>query len=375
MQPISGIEAVRILHIAPLIEPLGHSAPGGSEQIAVSLAAEQARRGHRVAMLCCEGSELPAGIEAVFAGIQQGMLTPIDTAKASPREADLLHQRRRMKEGKVYSLLADRIAALADAGDGFDVIHNHGFDEALLFPDDRIGSKVLHTLHCPPLLPWLTERLRELSGEQQRRYVTVSESCARDWERASGARLSVVYNGLELDAIPFSYTPDQHFAWFGRISPEKGLHTALRLAAQQSLPELKVFGRVYDVRYFEHEIRPALDRSNIKHYGFQPRAKIFPHIATARATLVPIEWEEPFGLVLIESLAAGTPVLGYRRGAAAEIVEHGHTGLLVESYEQLCDAVRKVDSLDRRACRASVLARFSVARMADEYLTRYAALN
>ena len=362
---------MKILHIAPLIEPLGHSAPGGSEQIAVSLATEQARQGHQVAMVVCEGSELPAGIEPIFAGIRPGMLTPIDTAKASAAEAEALHRQRRAQEAAVYSLLVDRIASLGAAGNGFDIVHNHGFDEALLFPDARLGPRAVHTLHCPPLLPWLSERLRELPAAEQGAYATVSHSCAEQWRRASGAQLAVVYNGLELEAIPFAEIPAAHFAWFGRISPEKGLHTALDIVERLSLTELKVFGRIYDDRYFETEIRPRLARPNIEFYGFQPRGRIFPHIARARAVFAPIEWEEPFGLVFIESLAAGTPVLAYRRGAAAEIIEDGRTGFLVENIEELCDAVAEVDLLDRQACRSSVLTRFSVTRMADEYLRIY----
>ena len=360
---------MKILHIAPLIEPLASSAPGGSEQIAVSLAATQARLGHEVAMIACEGSVLPPQITQIHAGIQVGSLVPIDTSKVTQREAEELHADRKDREFRVYSALITKLSSLG--GEHFDIVHNHAFDEALLFPDRRLGRHVIHTLHCPPLVPWLVERLRTLLQSHRSRYVTVSHACAKDWHAASGVAPQVVYNGLELEDIPFAADPAHHFAWVGRISPEKGLHTALRIAKQLQLTELKVFGRVYDSTYFEREIREALSDPHVSYYGFQPRSTIFPLIAKARAVISPIEWEEPFGLVFIESLAAGTPVVAFRRGAAAEIIEHGQTGFLVDNAEEMCEAIGRVDRLSRQRCRASVMSRFDVATMARNYLRVY----
>ncbi len=361
---------MKILHIAPLIERLGSSAPGGSEQIAISLAAAQARAGHDVSMVVCDDSRIPNGVTPVYAGIRPGMLIPIDTSRVTAAEAVQLHDARKLREERVYSALVATVA-----NEQFDVIHNHAFDEALLFPDERLRAPVLHTLHCPPLVPWIVDRLRSFERSPRTTYVTVSRACANEWEQATGARIEVVYNGLELLDIPFGATPDHYFAWVGRISPEKGLHTALRLAAELRLAELKVFGRVYDDSYFERDIRAQLTAPNIEYYGFQPRDRIFPLLSRARALLAPIEWEEPFGLVFIESLAAGTPVIAYRRGAAAEIIEDGKTGFLVGTFEELCEAVGRLDSISRHACRHSVVERFDVDRMAANYLGLYAHLT
>ncbi len=371
---------MRILQIASLVEPLTESPPGGAELSVQILSAAQRAAGHQVSLLALAGSAALAGVELIDLGIKRGELTPIETGRLAARNDARLFERSAQQatsERAVYARIAEYLQT-----NKFDIVHNHGFDyDAIFFLPDAVPvQKFFHTLHLPPMLPWITDQFKLLPKQSfESRYCTVSDSMAAEYKAAIGHLLPVVYNGIPLDALlnrplmPIKHTAP--FLWAGRISPEKGLHTAIRLVVEQLQQPLTILGRVYDEAYFEQQIRPLLNHPLLDFRGFCSRADVLSAMATSRAFVAPIEWDEPFGFVFVEALASGCPVITYHRGAAPEIVNHGITGYLAHSELELLQALKNVGRFDREACRESVRNRFTDRAMGAAYENLYLGLR
>jgi glycosyltransferase involved in cell wall biosynthesis len=185
-----------------------------------------------------------------------------------------------------------------------------------------------------------------------------------------------VYHGLPLDLYPFqsSQAPPPFLLFLGRISPEKRPDSAIRIACQAGLP-LRIAAKVdpVDQAYFETTIRPLLDHPLIEFIGEVNEEQKRALLGDALALLFPIDWPEPFGLVMIEALACGTPVIARRRGSVPEIVQDEVTGFVCETEEEMVAAVQKIAMLEREACRRAFVERFSVQRMAHDYIKVYEA--
>jgi glycosyltransferase involved in cell wall biosynthesis len=182
----------------------------------------------------------------------------------------------------------------------------------------------------------------------------------------------VVHNAVRVRDFPFTAAKDGYALFLGRVCPEKGLPTAISAARAAGIP-LLIAAKCTEPperEYFERMVRPALGRGTtwLGEVGGEQKRRL---LARARCLLFPIDWEEPFGMVLIEALACGTPVVAMRRGAVPEVVSHGLTGLLAERAEQLPDLLHEVGHIDPRACRAEAERRFDVARMAADYEAVY----
>lgn len=186
--------------------------------------------------------------------------------------------------------------------------------------------------------------------------------------------VATVYNGIDLDAHKFYATSQNppYLAFLGRLSPEKGPHLAIKIAKRSGW-HLKIAGKVdrVDVNYFEQEVKPHIDGRQIEFLGEVNHVQKNALMGGAVATLFPITWQEPFGLVMIESMAAGTPVIAMKRGSAAEIIAHGQTGFLCQTVEECLTALEQVSELDRAACRKHILQNFSVQGMIDGYEAVY----
>jgi glycosyltransferase involved in cell wall biosynthesis len=187
---------------------------------------------------------------------------------------------------------------------------------------------------------------------------------------------ATVYHGLPLDLYPFqsSQATPPFLLFLGRISPEKRPDSAIRIACQAGLP-LRIAAKVdpVDQAYFETTIRPLLDHPLIEFIGEVNEEQKRVLLGDALALLFPIDWPEPFGLVMIEALACGTPVIARRRGSVPEILQEGVTGFVCDTEEEMVGAVQKVTMLKREACRRAFVERFSVQRMAHDYITVYEA--
>jgi glycosyltransferase involved in cell wall biosynthesis len=251
---------------------------------------------------------------------------------------------------KAFAELFDAVRAGAD-----DAVSQHAFDVDAIELSE--GLPVLHTLHLPPVVPAVVEAVRS-SGA---RFVTVSEAMRQAWGRAGlgGAELSVIPNGVPAFTPPSAAVRERALIP-GRVSPEKGTAAALRLARRSGLEPLLV-GGIYDEGYWEREVHVPV-RS-------VPRAELWELMAGSAVTLMPVEWEEPFGLVAAESQMAGCPVVAYRRGGLPEVVEEGVGGFLVEPGDEdaFAAAIGAARNLDRGGIRASALRRLDIKQTAARY--------
>jgi glycosyltransferase involved in cell wall biosynthesis len=170
--------------------------------------------------------------------------------------------------------------------------------------------------------------------------------------------------------------PGGYFAFVGRISPEKRVDRAIQVALATGV-KLRIAAKVdrVDEAYFQREIAPLLDHPLVEYVGEIEESQKDDFIGNARALLFPIDWPEPFGLVMIEALACGTPVIAWRCGSVPEVVEHGRTGFIVEDTGQAIEAARRIGDIDRGACRRTYERRFTARRMAERYIEVYAALG
>jgi glycosyltransferase involved in cell wall biosynthesis len=264
-------------------------------------------------------------------------------------------------------IMLDRV--LADAAQ-YDVIHFH-IDVLQMPLARRCPRPYLTTLHGRldlPDLPPLYERFQD--------HPVVSISQAQRVPLPQARWVATVHHGLPQNLFSFHPQPQDYFAFVGRISPEKRLDRAIEIAVACATP-LRVAAKVdaADQAYFEREIRPLLDHPLVEWVGEIGDREKNHFIGNARALLFPIDWPEPFGLVMIEALACGTPVVAYGCGSVPEVLEDGRTGFIVRDQDQAIAAARRIHTLDRRDCRDSFEARFTSATMARRYLEVYARLG
>lgn len=337
---------MRIAFVAPLVAPVCDTTSRGPNVIIADLARGMIARGHDVMVFCAQGSYLKDVPTAPI---------PVD-----PRAADAAIVRGSRPDGPNAALASafDQLFFHLEQWDA-DVIAQHAFDaEPYALSRDL---PTVHTLHLNPTDPAVVEAVRATHAP----LAAVSHDSARRWREAGAVRLSTIPNGVT--DIPVSpRAPDQIALIAGRIAPEKGTAAALRVARRAGL-EPVVVGEVYDRGYFAREVTPLLDGARLS--AALPRDRIRALMSRAAVTLMPIEWDEPFGLVAAEAQLAGCPVVGYARGALPEIVPQGIGGALVTPGDEdaLVAAVESVRIIDRAALRASALERFNVSRMIDAH--------
>jgi len=222
------------------------------------------------------------------------------------------------------------------------------------------------TIHTP-LFPMKREYLLSFP---QVHLVAVSAFQARQLQ--GHPRLHLIPHGLPLADYPFQAAKEDFLLFLGRIYPDKGLHTAIRLARQEKV-RLLIAGPVFepDRPYFDHRIKDRIDGEQIVYLGPADHRRKVDLLKRARALVLPLEVDETFGLAMLEAMACGTPVLAYDRGAVPEVVAHGETGLVVHTYEQLRDSLPRLAELDPHRCRAQVERHFSQEAMVEAYLNLY----
>lgn len=336
---------MRIAQIAPLWESIPPPAYGGSELVVSLLTDELVRRGHEVTLFASGDSKTLAHLESVHPCALR-----LDAA---------------VKEHPIYEML--QLGHVYQQAQAFDIIHSHVGCAALSIAQ-LVKIPTVHTLHG--IFTPDNEKLFRYA--QQQPYVSISNTQRET--RLGLNYIATVYNGIDLETHQFYATPQKppYLAFLGRLSPEKGPHLAIEIAKRSGW-HLKMAGKVdrVDVDYFEQDIKPHIDGQQIEFLGEANHAQKNALMGGAVATLFPITWREPFGLVMIESMAAGTPVIAMKRGAATEVIAHGQTGFLCQSVEDCLAALEQVPQLDRAVCRQHVLQNFSVQRMVDGYEAVY----
>ncbi len=337
--------SLTVLSVAYALAPVGPDAVGGAEQVLSALDRALVRAGHRSVVVAQAGSEVAGELVAVPA------LPPEErgAAEAATRGA------------------AEAVLARG----GVDLVHMHGIDFVATMPRGA-GVPVLATLHLPPA--WYPAgALRPEPG--------VWLVCVSEAQHArcppSAALLPPIANGVDVAALGAARHACRGYAvCLGRVCPEKGQHLAVEAARRAGVTLLiagEVFGYPEHRAYFAGEVAPRLDarRRFVGAVGFARKRRM---LASARCLLVPSLAEETSSLVAMEALACGTPVIAFPVGALPGIVRDGVTGFLVEDTAGMADAIGRVGALDRAACRADAVARFSAERMTGEYLALYGRL-
>ena len=336
---------MKIAQIAPLFESVPPRLYGGTERVVHYLTEELVRQGHKVTLFASGDSITSA--ELVPCTTQALRLDP-DVRDSIPHQMVLL----------------DKVRERAG---GFDVLHFHV--DYLHFPLFRTqAGRTLTTLHGRQDLP---DHMLFYAHFPEMPLVSISNAQRAPLPRANF--ISTVYHGLPLDLHKPTFQPaGGYLAFLGRISPEKRPDRAIEIARAAGLP-LKIAAKVdnADEDYFRNTIAPLLDGPGVEFIGEINEGQKSEFLGNAAALLFPIDWPEPFGLVMIEAMACGTPVLAFRGGSVAEIIEDGTTGRIVESVEEAVQAMPSVLALDRRAVRARFEERFSATRMAADYVKLY----
>ena len=335
---------MKIAQVSPLFESVPPKYYGGTERVVSYLTEELVRQGHQVTLFASGDSVTQARLVA-----------------ACPRALRLDDQC--MDQLAHSVVLLEQVFQQAQA---FDVIHFHL--DYLHFPlSIRQRTPHVTTLHgrldIPDLMPLYQT------------FPTVPVVSISDAQRTPLPWLhwrGTVYHGLPPEIYTFRQAPGTYLAFLGRVSPEKGLAQAIAIARQVGLP-LKIAAKVdpFDQEYFEVVIRPLLDHPLVEYLGEMGEADKVDFLGQAYALLFPIDWPEPFGLVMIEAMACGTPVIAYRRGSVPEVLEDGVTGWIVEGLDEAVQAVAQVSTLSRSRCRQVFEERFSAARMTQDYLRIY----
>lgn len=335
---------MRIAQIAPLWESVPPPAYGGTESVVSLLTDELVRRGHEVTLFASGDSTSLAQLEAIC---------PHALRQAA------------VEDYPVYEMLL--LGQVYQQAQKFDLIHSHiGYAALPMAPMVKVPT--VHTLHGH--FTCNNQKLFTFAAQQP--YISISNS---QRESASGLNyIATVYNGINIDAHSFHAQAEAapYLAFLGRISPEKGTHLAIEIAQRSGLP-LKMAGKVdpVDVDYFETAVQPYIDGQHIQFLGEANHCEKNALMGGAIATLFPITWQEPFGLVMIESMVAGTPVIAMNRGAVPEVIAHGKTGFVCNTVADCLTALEQVSQLDRKACRKHVAQNFSAVRMVDGYEAVY----
>ncbi len=340
---------MRIAQIAPLWECVPPFRYGGIELIVSLLTDELVRRGHEVTLFASGDSITKAYLKSVH------------------KQALRLDET--IKEHGLYEQMM--LSEIYQNADQFDVIHSHIGCAALPY-STLVKTPTVHTTHGI-FTPDNEKMFRQFAGQP---YISISK--AQREPRLGLNYIHTVYNGIDPTVYPFQKEPTRppYLAFVGRISPEKGPEGAIKIALALGLP-LKMAGKVdpVDRTYYQDQIEPLIDGDQIQYLGEVSHVEKVQLLQGATVTLFPITWREPFGLVMIESMATGTPVVGMALGSVPEVIAHGKTGFVCNTLEQMIEAVPEAMKLDRQTCRDYVLSRFSVQTMVDEYEWAYQAVS
>ncbi|MEH1888356.1 MAG: glycosyltransferase family 4 protein [Nostoc sp.] len=336
---------MRIAQVAPLWERVPPPAYGGVELVVGLLTDELVRRGHEVTLFASGDS--------------------ISLAKLTSVHPRALRLDRTIKDYSVYEML--NLASVYERAEEFDIIHSHVGHGTLAYAN-LVTTPTVHTLHGI----FTPDNEKIFSFGKKQPYVNISD--AQREPRLGLNYLATVYNGIDVSSYEFHAQPENppYLAFLGRMSPEKGAHLAIEIAKETGW-RLKMAGKVdvVDVEYFEKEIKPHIDGKQIEYLGEANHIQKNALMGGAVATLFPITWREPFGLVMVESMASGTPVIAIKLGSTEEVISHGKTGFLCNNIQECISAIDQVTELDRYACRQHVENIFSVKHMTDGYEAVY----
>lgn len=345
---LGSIDRLRIAMLAPPWLPVPPTGYGGIESVVALLSDGLADRGHDVTLFAAPGSHSRAAVRTVLPACYP------DRIERALHEADHV--------ARVF----DAVDQAAATGQPYDLIHDHcGFTAFAMA--DRIATPLVHTLHGP-----FTEETSEFYRHHASKAHAVAISLSQQ-AHAPGALpiTAVIANPIDVTSWPFTPIKQDYVLWIGRMVEEKGPHRAITAARAAGVP-LILAGPIQTGQgtFFREHVAPHINGSTIRYVGEvggQRKQRLF---AQARGLLVPIRWAEPFGMVMIEAMSCGTPVIAFPEGAAPEIVQHGLTGYLVADETEMASVIPKLSDINTSTCRYHATTRFSV----DHAVTAYEAV-
>jgi glycosyltransferase involved in cell wall biosynthesis len=338
---------MRIAQIAPLYESVPPKLYGGTERVVSNLTEELVRLGHDVTLFASGDSETSARLESCCKQalrLSKGCIDP------------LAH----------HTIMLDKVLEQAE---DFDILHFH--IDYLHFPaTGNLHLPAVTTLHGRLDLPDLVPLYQRFARQP---LVSISQAQREPLGRVNW--VGNVYHGLPVNLFHLNPNPQNYLAFLGRISPEKRPDRAIAIAKRAGIP-LKIAAKVdnADREYFETTIKPLLNDPGVEFIGEINETQKQEFLGNAMAYLFPIDWPEPFGLTMIEAMACGTPTIAYRHGSVPEVIENGLTGYIVHNEDEAVEAAKRISNFNRARCRAGFERKFTVCRMAKQYLSIYEAL-
>jgi glycosyltransferase involved in cell wall biosynthesis len=338
---------MKIAQISSIYLSIPPKTHGGTERVVFDLCQHLTKRGHQVELFASGDSKVDCSLQAVLP------VASSDDAQST------FYLEKEFEARNTYNLYRQ-------AG-RFDLIHAHWPTLAPYFS----------SFSSAPTLVTYAYIEKELHEYYRRHFPRCFPVCiSRAQARMLGDEsLPVIYNGIEVEDIPFNDQPEDFFIAVGRMTPGKGIAEAIRIAKKAQV-RLLIVGQItahlpWSEKYFTKEIEPHIDGDRIRHIERLPHDQLMQVVGRAKAFLFLPQWEEPFGLAVAEAMAAGTPVLAYPRGSMPELVKHGESGYLVCTEEEMVDAIPRIERLNRRRCREWVQDHFSVEQMVEGYEKLY----
>jgi len=333
---------MRIAQVAPLWIPIPPYTYGGTELVVSWLCEELIKRGHEVTLFGSGDSRTKAKLVPIW---------PQSLWRANLRNPHA-----------VFSLLYEKLISLQDQ---FDIIHDHC--EFYTAPYSKfLKPPIITTLHHP-----LTEETTILYKKFPNiNFVAISKN-----QKKSGPGINIVktiYHGLPIEEYKFNPKPQNYLLWLSKIIPQKGIAEAIDIA-KLSGENLIVSGNIPPEygEYFEFRIKPLIDGKKIQFVGASDFPKKIELLKNAKAFIFPVKRPEPFGLVVIEAMACGVPVIAFKEGSMPELIEEGKTGFLVNNIEEACQALKKIKKISREYCREYIKKNFNLKRMVNRYEKLY----
>jgi len=345
---------MRIALLGSAALPVPPKGQGGTEWIAFHQAKGLSRKGHEILLFAPKNSLNEGHIKLVEIG-----LGDLVDGSESQRNFDpsLTESSRKLRLETVY--LAKAAQKLIELKDEYDIILNNMRGEAVFLPVAKmLGKPFVNVMHLN-----IFEELALLFKEFNTSLITISNAQRKNYPDLN--YLATVYNGVDMDKFSFNNSPYDYLLMMGSVGRHKNQGSAIKTAKALG-KKLILAGKIRDKDYFE-ELKKDIDGERIKWIGelnFEEKVKLYQE---AEAFLFPIKWEEPFGLVMIEAMACGTPVIAFNHGAIPEVVVDGLTGYVIENDSQMIEAVGKIGSISRKACRECVEKNFTVKKMVDNY--------
>lgn len=338
---------MKIALVGAIDSETGEDAIAGTEIWTYNFLLELSARGHEVVLFGSKDSK-----------VEQPLVASVDSK-------DLIDSHTGEISGMRLAYFSiEQMLELIKRQNDFDLIHLSVYSLQYYLPLLKLLNKpVVITVHGSGLNKEDADKILPLV--KQLNFVFISNSFLLNWGKPE--KYEVVYNGIRIDDFPFNEEKEDYLFWMGRISPEKGLDDAVKIAVRTN-SKLIIAGPNRHPEFFNQNIKPRLS-DKIKYVGELGLDEKVKYYQRAKAFLMPIHWEEPFGLVLIEAMACGTPVIAYDRGSVPEIIEDGKNGYIVaeNDIDGMIDAIKNIDKIDQKYCRESVINRFTIDKMVSNY--------